>query len=79
MIGGLNATNILLSYVIEPYGFRSGDASAMGGTLITTGIIGMTIIPPYVIKQKKYKIALGILIIGSALSILSFIVALKPE
>lgn len=68
--GTLIAVGVNLNFIFKPYGYSDVLIAVNFVTLMVFGIIGSILVSLYLKKTNNYKIALNVVVFGSALMII---------
>ena len=75
----INAITALLFQIIEPFGYTSDNAGIFGALIILSGIFNAFIAGFVMDRTHAYRMILKVLLIGASLSILFFVLILRPN
>lgn len=77
--GALNSSTTLIEQMSKPYGFSTAESSLFGVLIIISGITGSSLFGSVVGCTQRYRLFIMILLVGSATSIVLFVLTLPVE
>ena len=75
----INAITALLFQIIEPFGYTSDNAGIFGALIILSGIFNAFIAGLFMDRTHAYRLILKVLLVGASISVLFFVLILRPN